>query len=275
MGIQNQKFVITGAAEGMGAATAKLACQKGAKVCLADINEERGKAITEEICDAGGAAWFIACDVTDTAQLNNLMNQAAIFMGGIDVLHNNAGVIDPYFGDKAALTVETFDRKVWDRVIAVNLTAPMFAAKAAVPYLKQSKNPSIINAASTAAFVAIPSGVAYSSSKAGIAALTKSLAVELAPFGIRSNAYCPGVIETGMLKRFLSTAPNAESVVKELISTHLVPRLGQPEEIAELVCFLAGDESRFINGVVWLIDGGSLAWLSGDSQHAQRNGPSF
>jgi NAD(P)-dependent dehydrogenase (short-subunit alcohol dehydrogenase family) len=260
MGIQNQKIVITGAAEGMGAATARLACQKGAKVCLADINAERGTAITREIRQAGGAAWFVACDVTDNAQLNNLIDQAAIYMGGIDVLHNNAGVLDSFLGDKAALAVETFDQKVWERVMAINLTAPMFAAKAALPYLKQSKNPSIINVASTAAFVASPSTIAYSSSKAGVAALTKSLAVELAPFGIRSNAYCPGVIETGMLERFLSTAPDAGSMVKELISTHLVPRLGQPEEVAELFCFLAGDESRFVNGVVWLIDGGSLAW---------------
>ena len=260
MGIVGQRFVITGAAEGMGAATAKLAARKGAKVCVADINVEAGEAVAESIRRAGSESWFIHCDVTVDRQLVKLMEGAASYMGGIDVLHNNAGVIDSMFGDKAAISVETYDRAVWNRVIAVNLTAPMFAAKAAVPYLKKSANPSIINAASTASFVASPSTLAYGSSKGGVALLTKNLAVELAPCGIRVNSYCPGVIDTALVERYRRSVPNPDELVRNFTSSHLVPRLGNPDEVAELVCFLAGDECRFVNGVNWLIDGGMLAW---------------
>jgi NAD(P)-dependent dehydrogenase (short-subunit alcohol dehydrogenase family) len=185
MGIVGQRFVISGAA------TARLAARKGAKVCFADINVEVGEAVAESIRRAGGESWLIRCDVTDNRQLVTLMESAASYMGGIDVIHNNAGVVDSMFDDKAAISAETFDRAVWDRVIAVNLTASMFAAKASVRYLKKSANPSIINAASMASFVGAPSALAYGSSKGGIVLLTKNLAVELAPCGIRSIATAP------------------------------------------------------------------------------------
>jgi NAD(P)-dependent dehydrogenase (short-subunit alcohol dehydrogenase family) len=260
MGIAGMRFVITGGAEGMGAATARLASRKGALVCVADINQDAGEAVAREVRKEGGAAWFEQCDVTDDVQLVRLMEKSASHMGGIDVLHNNAGVIDSFFGDKAAISVETFDRKVWDQVIAINLTAPMFASKAAFPYLKRSPNPSIINAASTASFVAAPSALAYGASKGGVAMLTKNLAVELAPYGIRVNSYCPGVIDTALIDRYRRSVPNPDELVRNFTSSHLVPRMGKPEEVAELVCFLAGDECRFVNGVSWLIDGGMLAW---------------
>ncbi|MGH6617340.1 SDR family NAD(P)-dependent oxidoreductase [Sphingomonas sp.] len=259
-GVAGLKFVITGAAEGMGAATARMAAARGARVCLADINVTKGEALAASIRQAGGEAWFLPCDITDDTQLAELMDGSAARMGGIDILHNNAGVIDSQFGDQAGIGLEQYDRTVWDMVIAVNLTAPMFAAKAALPWLKQSANASIITAASTASFVANPSTLAYGASKGGVAALTKNLAVELAPLGIRANSYCPGVIETGLVGRYLESVPNPDELIRSFVKTQLVPRLGQPEEVAALVCFLAGQESRFVNGVVWLIDGGQLAW---------------
>lgn len=260
MGVEGLRMIITGGASGMGEATAQLAASRGAKVCVSDLPTSRGRQVVEQIRAAGGEAWFFECDMSRPEDIANLVEGAVSAMGGLDVLHNNAGTIDSLFGSGDALKVETFDMEIWHKVMAVNLTGPMLAARAAVPHLKASSNASILNVASISAFVASPGTLAYSSSKAGVAALTKSLAVELAPFGIRSNSYCPGVIETGMLKNFLATASNADAIVKDLVSTNLVPRLGQPTEVAELACFLAGSESRFINGVVWLIDGGSLAW---------------
>ncbi len=260
MSVEGQRFFITGAADGMGAATARLASRRGAPVFLTDINSAAGEATAQAIRAAGGRAWFEVCDVSDAEQVARVVARAAAAMGGIDVLHNNAGVIDSMFGDKAAVTVETFDPAIWDKVLRINLTGPMMTAKACTPHLKRSKNPSIINVASISSFVATPATLAYSVSKAAVAALTRGLAVELAPFGIRVNCYCPGVIETGMLRDFLEQAPNADQVVRDLIKTNLVPRLGAPEEVAELACFLAGDQARFINGVAWLVDGGSLAW---------------
>jgi NAD(P)-dependent dehydrogenase (short-subunit alcohol dehydrogenase family) len=260
MGIRGQKFVITGAAEGMGVATARMAASRGAKVCLADIDVEKGEAAAKSIRDAGGFARFVACDVTDDAALSGLMREAAGQMGGIDVLHNNAGVIDLIVGDRNSITVENLDRKVWDKVLAINLSAPMFAAKAALPFLKKSSNASIINAASTAAFVGGPTMLAYGASKAGLATLTKNLAVDLAPFGIRANCYCPGVIDTSLTDRYRKSVPDPAAIERLFYKSNLMPRIGRAEEIADLVCYLAGDESRYVNGAVWIIDGGQLAW---------------
>ena len=260
MGVQGQKFVITGAADGMGAATARVAASRGAKACLADIDVENGNIVAESIRSAGGDAWFIPCDVTDDRALESLMHESADRMGGIDVLHNNAGVIDLIVGEPASITVENLDRAVWNKVIAINLSAPMFAAKAALPYLKKSSNASIINAASTAAFVGGPTMLAYGASKGGLATLTKNLAVDLARYGIRANCYCPGVIDTSLTERYRKSVPDPASIERLFFQSNLMPRIGRPEEVAELVCFLAGDESRYVNGAVWIIDGGQLAW---------------
>jgi NAD(P)-dependent dehydrogenase (short-subunit alcohol dehydrogenase family) len=259
-GVAGLRFVITGAAEGMGAATARLAASRGASVCLADIDVAAGEAVAASIRAGGCDARFIACDVTDDGQIDAMIAGAAAEMGGIDVLHNNAGVIDSLFGGPKEISLEHYDRKIWDRVLAVNLTAPMVAAKAALPWLKQSKNGSIISAGSTASFVGNPATLAYGASKGGIAMLTRNLAVELAPFGIRANCYCPGVIDTGLVQRYMQGVEQPEKMVRAFVSSQLVPRLGRPEEIAELVCFLASAQSGFVNGVVWPIDGGQLAW---------------
>jgi NAD(P)-dependent dehydrogenase (short-subunit alcohol dehydrogenase family) len=151
----------------------------------------------------------------------------------------------------------------WDRVVAVNLRGPWLCAKFAVPYLKRSRHgPSIINAGSTGSWVGGVSSLAYGASKGGLALLTKNLAVELAPYGIRVNCYCPSATETRMVSDYLSAAGDdeREARVRALARTQLVDRIGQPDDIAHLVCFLASADAAYVNGAVWLIDGGSLAW---------------
>jgi len=259
LSVDGLRFVITGGASGIGAATARLAAQRGGLVTVADIDETGGREPVEAIRGSGGAAWFVRCDVTVEADLVDGINQAASEMGGIDVLHNNAGVADKNLGDGAEISLETFSREVWDRVLAVNLTAPMFAAKAALPHLRQSSNPSIINAGSVGSFVAYPSLLAYGSSKGALATLTKNLAVELAPDGIRVNCYCPATIATPMADRPYDV-DDPGALRQSINGAILVNRIGRPEEVAALVMYLASDESRFVNGVTWLIDGGALAW---------------
>jgi len=251
-------IVITGAATGMGEGTAELAASRGANVVVGDINESAGRAVAERITGNGGSSRFVGVDLEDPSSIEALMDEAAAAFGGIDVVHNNAGVAEAALSkgqDVASLSFE-----VWDKVHKINLRAPWLAVKYALPHLRQSKNPSVINTGSVGSHVGFPHATAYGASKGGVAMLTKNLAVELAPYGIRVNCYCPGIVHTGMADRYFATHDDPDAAVAKSVSTKLVPRLGTPHDIAELACFLASPASSWVNGVVWLIDGGQLAW---------------
>jgi len=258
MDLDGMTFVITGAARGIGAVTAQVAAERGAAVMLSDVLDEEGEATAQAIRAAGGRAAYKHCDVTVPDQVDELMRAAAYQFGGIDVLHNNAGVHESQISSEVSL--ETMSVETFDRIVAINLRGPWLCSRAALPYLQESKNPSIINAGSTGSWVGYPNNVAYGSTKGGIALMTKNLAVELARYGIRVNCYCPAAVNTGMVKAFIEAVEDPDTLLKSLISTHLVRRIGDPRDIANLVCFLASKEASFVNGVVWLIDGGSLAW---------------
>jgi NAD(P)-dependent dehydrogenase (short-subunit alcohol dehydrogenase family) len=256
--LQGLAMVITGAATGMGQATAELAAKRGARVVVADIDEKGGEEVVSVIAEAGGTAHFVGVDLAEPDSIRELMEEAAARFGGIDVVHNNAGIAE------AALTshqdVESMPVEIWDRVHQINLRAPWLAAKYALPFLKGSKNASIVNAGSVGSHVGFLHATAYGASKGGVAVLTKNLAVELAPFGIRVNCYCPGIVETGMAKRYFAAHEDPQAAVDDAVATKLVPRLGAPSDIAELACFLASPAASWVDGVVWLIDGGQLAW---------------
>ena len=261
MPIDGMTFVITGGARGIGADTGRLAADKGARVVLSDVLVDEGQAVAAEINAGGGDAIFVEADLTDDEAVARLMQTAADQYGGFDVLHNNAGIHEAMITSDFAfedMSVDTFDR-----VMAVNLRAPFVCAKAATPFLKQStRSPSIITAGSTGSLVGYPSGLAYGTSKGGVAQLTRNLAVALAPFGIRANCYCPASVDTEMPRQVgVATAAAGDSVrATSSASTHLVARVGEVRDISELVCYLASEEASFVNGVVWNIDGGSLAW---------------
>jgi NAD(P)-dependent dehydrogenase (short-subunit alcohol dehydrogenase family) len=258
MSVDGLRFVITGSAAGIGAGTARLAAGRGAKVAVSDMNDEQGQALVDEIRSAGGEAIYQHCDVTDEPQVKALMAAAADAFGGIDVLHNNAGIHESMLGGE--LSLEAMDRTTFEKVMGVNVTGVWLCAKYALPFLRQSDNASIINAGSTSSISGYPQCQAYGASKGAVMQLSKMLAVDLAPDGIRVNCYCPGSIHTQIVDKFLAAAPDPKAMLNTMTMTHLVPRMGQPADVAELVCFLAGPESRFVNGAVWTIDGGSLAW---------------
>jgi NAD(P)-dependent dehydrogenase (short-subunit alcohol dehydrogenase family) len=257
--IEGMTFVITGAARGIGASTAGLAASRGANVVVSDVLDDVGEATAAAIRDAGGRAVYHHCDVSDADQVRELMAAAAGHFGGIDVLHNNAGVHESMITEDTSLA--TMSEETFDRILAVNLKGAFLCAKYAHPHLKASRRgPSIVNAGSIAGWIGTIPGIAYGSAKAGIGLLTKNLAVDLAPDGIRVNCYCPAAVATSMVTDVVEAAPDSAAIMKTLVGTHLVHRIGEPIDVARLVCFLASEEASFVNGVVWLIDGGSLAW---------------
>ena len=258
MGVEGLRIVITGGAVGIGAGTARLAASRGARVVVSDLNDEAGEALVEEIRAGGGDAIYQHADVTLDEDVQALMVAANQVFGGIDVLHNNAGVHESMLTQE--LTLETMTRDVFEKVIGINLTGVWLCAKYALPYLRESDTASIINAGSTSSLSGYPQCQAYGASKGGVMQLTKMLAVDLAPDGIRVNCYCPGSIHTQMVDNFLAAAPDPKMMLNTMTLTHLIPRMGQPVDVAELVCFLASPESEFVNGAVWTIDGGSLSW---------------
>ena len=258
MNIKDMKFVITGSGAGIGAGTALRAASYGAKIMLSDINDENGQSIVESIRAKGGTAFYKHCDVTNENQVKELMSETEEQLGGIDVLHNNAGVHESMISED--LSLDTMSLETFHKVMDINVTGSWLCAKYALPYLRKSKYASIINAGSTSSVAGYPNCVAYGTSKGAVMQMTKMLAVDLAIDSIRVNCYCPGSIHTQMVDNFLDAAPDPTAMLNTMTMTHLIPRMGKPKDVAELVCFLASPEASFVNGAVWLIDGGSLAW---------------
>jgi NAD(P)-dependent dehydrogenase (short-subunit alcohol dehydrogenase family) len=250
--------IVTGAGSGMGRASAIEMARQGGRVVVSDINADTGEQTLGSIIKEGGEATFIGCNLRNPDEIRTLMDKAAAIFGGIDVLHNNAAVHETDLTDRTS--IEDMDEKIWDIVYEVNLRAVWLATKHAVPYLKHSRGASIVNVASTGAFVAYPMAGVYCATKGGVAMLTKACAVDLAKYKIRCNCYCPGAIRTPMLDKYFAAAEDKTQIMSVLTGSHLIPRLGEPEEVAKLACFLASDDSSFINGSAYIIDGGTLAW---------------
>ncbi len=235
--------IITGGARGQGEAEARLFASKGAAVIIADVLAEEGRALAEVLQGEGHEARFIYLDVTDPASWAGVVALAKEWKGRIDVLVNNAGIIN-------RTTVEKTGLEAWERVLKVNLTGAFLGIQAASEVMAENDGGSIVNISSNSGF----SGhydPAYTASKWGLRGLTRSAAMELTSKGIRVNAVCPGLVVTGL---------NASSPhLKPMIDMTPMKRSGKPEEIAELVLFLASDASSFITGEDFVIDGGFTA----------------
>jgi NAD(P)-dependent dehydrogenase (short-subunit alcohol dehydrogenase family) len=245
--------VITGAASGIGAATARGLAQAGASVVLADINDVGAESVAQQIRDAGGDATFVHTDVADEAQIEAVMAAAVEVFGRLDILHNNAADLSAglFARDR---TIEAMDVDTWERTFTVNLRGQMLCAKHAVPLMVRGGGGSIINMSSTASLVGDEVRLAYGAAKSAVNSMTRSIAVSHGKQGVRCNAIAAG---------FVLTPPAREQVPPWLLETYasnsLLPELGTPEAIADVVLFLASDQSRLITGQVINVDGGSLA----------------
>jgi NAD(P)-dependent dehydrogenase (short-subunit alcohol dehydrogenase family) len=240
--------VITGAGSGIGREAAMLFSEHGAKVCIADVDEVAGDAAASACHDA----FFQPVDVGSDTSVAELYRAVADRYGGIDVLYNNAGIMPP---DDASVLDTTVD--AWDRVQAVNARGVFLCCKYGIPHLLARGGGSVINVASFVAVMgAATSQISYTASKGAVLAMSRELGVEFARRGVRVNALCPGPVETPLLKRLFAE----DSAAYERRRIHLpMGRLAAPGEIANAALFLASDESSYVTGSTFLVDGGLTA----------------
>lgn len=241
--------IVTGGASGIGEATCRRLAAEGASVVVADINADRAASLAAEL---GGPASAVAFDAVDVASIERLVTGTIERFGRLDVLHNNAALTSPALHAKDSNAID-IDFDTWDLVFAANLRAYLAGCKYALPTMIAQGGGVIVNTASTGAFSGDITRMAYTVSKAAIIGLTRQIATHHGKQGVRCNAVAPGLVLSAGAR---ATVPDVIQVMQRHL---LTPAIGEPEDLAALVCFLASDEARYINGQTYIADGGMLA----------------
>jgi NAD(P)-dependent dehydrogenase (short-subunit alcohol dehydrogenase family) len=249
--LEGKVAVVTGAGSGIGRVAAALFAAEGAQVVVADIVADDAESSVADIVGNGGSAVPVVTDVSDESQVNTMVSTAMASFGSLDVLFNNAGI----FPEEDGGVLDT-PPEIWQKVMDVNVKGVWLGCRAAVPAMLESGGGSIVNVASFVALMgAATAQVAYTTSKGGVLAFTRELAVEYARQGIRANSICPGPIETPLLAELLSDPARRQ---RRLV--HIpIGRFGRPEEIARAALFLASDDASFVTGSALVVDGGITA----------------
>ncbi|MFJ7826553.1 meso-butanediol dehydrogenase / (S,S)-butanediol dehydrogenase / diacetyl reductase [Psychrobacillus sp. OK028] len=243
MKLQNKVAIITGGASGIGAATAKLFVQEGAKVVLVDLNEEKGKAFEAELKAQNAEALFVKANITSEEEVQNIFKETIATFGKVDVVFNNAGI-------GRVTPTEELEYSEWRNTVNVDLDGVFLVAREAIREMLKGDGGTIVNTASMYGWVGSPGSAAYNAAKGGVINLTRSLALEYATKNIRVNALAPGFIDTPIIPE------ESKEVLKTMTP---MQRLGQAEEMAKAVLFMASDDSSFMTGNVLTVDGGYTA----------------
>ena len=254
MQLNGKTAIVTGGARGIGYAIVKAFCEDGARVAFSDRDLELGNAAVKQLKEQGHEVLFIAADMGKTADVQRMVETVADRFGGIDILVNNDGVLC-----EDALA-EDIPEEEWERTLRIDLTAPFLCCKYVLPHMRRQGSGSIVNIASTAGLTASRNDPPYCTAKTGVIGLTRSLACDYAPYGVRVNAICPATCETEMWKHYLSTLSLEQAREKQAYYMSMQP-LGMchPEDVAYAAVFLASDRAKFITGIALPVDGGATA----------------
>jgi NAD(P)-dependent dehydrogenase (short-subunit alcohol dehydrogenase family) len=249
-GMEGRVALVTGAAGGIGEATAYAFATAGVTVMVADADGERVRRVASTVSQNGGKAESVECDVTDEAQVSELVSTTVSSFGSLDFAHNNAGVtgVNAKVGDQ--------DLASWNLVVGVNLTGVFLCLREELKVMADQGHGAIVNTASNAGFRGFPGLGPYVASKHGVIGLTKSAAVDYGPLGIRVNAVCPGATESPMLERVLARDPSLDAAMTSRIP---LGRFGHAADIAQAVLWLVSDAAKYVTGTTLLVDGGNTA----------------
>ncbi|UKS25167.1 glucose 1-dehydrogenase [Paenibacillus sp. HWE-109] len=251
MRLQDKVILITGSGSGIGRSSALLFGREGAHVIVNDLDETKGRETVHEITQAGGTARFIQADVTHADSVKQMVDDIIQADGRIDVLFNNAGI-------SGVGALHELEPDFWDRIMSINVKGVFLPSKYVVPHMIERQSGSIINMSSCIAEIGLARRAAYAATKGAVLALTKSMQVDYAAYGIRVNALLPGTILTPFVENYLRTSyDDPEAAIASLKTRQLSNELGRPEDVAQAALFLASDESKFMMGSPLYIDGGA------------------
>ena len=251
MRLKDKVAIVTGGASGIGRATAELMAEEGAKVVVADVDPQNGQAVAVGIQAKGGAAHYVRADISKEAEAKNISDEALKIFGRLDIAVNSAAVF--VLKGFAATVVE------WQQSFGVNVVGTALVTRYAVEHIKKQGG-AVVNVGSISSFLAQPDFFAYSATKAAIVQMTRNMALDLAPLGIRVNCVCPGTILTAATQRHMDkVGVTLEQFDQEEGAKNFVGRIGQPREVAHAILFLASDEASFITGASLMVDGGYSA----------------
>ncbi|HEX4143398.1 MAG TPA: SDR family oxidoreductase [Pirellulales bacterium] len=243
---------ISGATSGIGAATARLFAQEGARVALIGRRGEAGHGIVDEIRGAGGQALAIACDVASENDVRSSLDETVTAFGGLHVVVNNAGVV-------AVQRLDQSSEEDWDRVMAINVKSIFFSTKHSLPYFRRQRRGYIVNVGSVSSFVGQASTPAYTTSKHAVLGLTRSIALDYAADGIRCNSVCPGITDTPMLRQHLDSTPDPEATLAARLRRVPMGVALSPADVARSILFFSCEDSSGVTGTSLTIDCGYLA----------------